>query len=171
MPNPTWLPYKAEWDNQFSYPVVSDSCDPMDCITADFPVHHQLQNLLKLMSIELVMPSNHLILCCPLLLLPSVLPNLRVFSNESLLCITVANVWSFSFIISPSSEYSGLISFRIDWFDLLAVQQCNPPFPFAAERNWFRGKLVVFCLVLIFYFVFRCLNLHTLIAVGAKRFR
>ena len=77
------------------------------------------QSLLKLMSIELVMPSNHLILCCPLLLLPSIFPSIRVFSNESVLCIRWPKCCSFS--ISPSSEYSGLIYFRIDWFDLLAV--------------------------------------------------
>ena len=77
---------------------------------------------LKLMSIELVMPSNHLILCRPLLLLPLVFPSIRVFSNMSALCIRWPNYWSFSFIISPFNEYSGLISFRMDWFDLLAVQ-------------------------------------------------
>ena len=80
------------------------------------------QNLLKLTSIELVMPSNHLILCRPLLLLPSLFPNIRVFSNESVLRIRQSKYWSFSFSISPSNEYSGLISFRIDWLDLLAVQ-------------------------------------------------
>ena len=74
------------------------------------------------MSIESVMPSNHLILCCPLLLLPSIFPSIRVFSNESVLCIRWPNYGSSSFSISPSSEYSGLISFRLDWFDLLAVQ-------------------------------------------------
>ena len=79
-------------------------------------------SLLKLMSIKSVMPSNHLILCCPLLLLPSVLLSIRVFSNESALCIRGANYWSLSFSICPSNEYSGLISFRVDWFDLLAVQ-------------------------------------------------
>ena len=78
------------------------------------------QSLLKLMSIELVMPSNHLILCHPLLL--SIFPSIRVFSNESILCISWPEYWSFSISISPSSEYSGLISFRVDWFDLLAVQ-------------------------------------------------
>ena len=76
----------------------------------------------KPMSIELVMPSNHLILCCPLHLLPSIFPNIRVFSNESVLRIRWPKYWSFSFSISPSNEYLGLISFRIDWFDLLAVQ-------------------------------------------------
>ena len=78
--------------------------------------------LLKLMSIESVMPSNHLILCHPLLLLPSIFPSIRIFSNESVLCIRWPKYWSFSFSISPFSEYSGLISFRMDWFDLLAVQ-------------------------------------------------
>ena len=80
------------------------------------------QSLLNLMSIESVMPSNHLILCCPLLLLPSVFPSIRVFSNESVLHIRWPKYWSFSFSISPSKEYSGLISFGMDWLDLLAVQ-------------------------------------------------
>ena len=79
-------------------------------------------SLLKLMSIELVMPSNHLILCHPLLLAPSIPPSIRVFFNESVFCIRCPKYWSFSFNISPSSEYSGLISFRMDWLDLLAVQ-------------------------------------------------
>ena len=79
-------------------------------------------NLLKLMSIKSVMPSNHLILCHPLLLPPSIFPSIRVFSNESALCIRWPKYWSFSFSISPSNEYSGLISFRVDWSDLLAVQ-------------------------------------------------
>ena len=81
------------------------------------------QNLLKLMSIELVMPSNHLILCCPLLLLPSVFPSIMVFSSESALHTRGPKYCNFSFSISPSNEYSGLISFRIDWFDLLAAQE------------------------------------------------
>ena len=80
------------------------------------------QNLLKLMSIESMMPSNHLILCHPLLLLPSIFPSIRVFSSESALPIRWPKYWSFSFSISPPNEYSGSISFRIDWFDLLAVQ-------------------------------------------------
>ena len=80
-------------------------------------------SLLKLMSIELMMPSNHFILCCPLLLLPSIFPSIRVFSNESSLCIRWPKYWSFSFSISPSNDYSGLISSRTDWFDLLAVQE------------------------------------------------
>ena len=78
--------------------------------------------LLRLMSIKSVVPSNHLILCRPLLLLPSVFPSIRDFSNESVLCIRWPKCWSFSFSISPSSEYSGLISLRMDWLDLLAVQ-------------------------------------------------
>ena len=80
------------------------------------------RSLLKFMSIELVMPSNHLILCRPLLLLPSVFPSIKVFFNESALLIRWPKYWSFSFSISPSNEYSGLISFRMDWLDLLAVQ-------------------------------------------------
>ena len=84
-----------------------------------FPIS---QSLPKLRSIELVMPSSHLILCCPLLL-PSIFSSIRVFSNESALCIRWLKYWSFSFSISPSNKYSGLISFRIDWFALLAVQE------------------------------------------------
>ena len=80
------------------------------------------RSLLKLISIELVMPSNHLILCHPLLLLPSIFPSIRIFSNESVLHIRWPKYWSFSFSISPSNEYSGLISFRMDWLDLLVVQ-------------------------------------------------
>ena len=80
-------------------------------------------NLLKLMSIKSVIPSNHFILCCTLLLLPSTFPSIRVFSNESVLCIRWPKYWSFSFSICPSNEYSGLISFRIDWFDLLSAQR------------------------------------------------
>ena len=80
------------------------------------------QSLPKLMSINSVMPSNHLILCSPLLLLPSIFPSIRVFSNESALCIRWPKYWSFSFNISPSSEHAGMISFRMDWLDLLAVQ-------------------------------------------------
>ena len=94
----------------------------MGCSTSGFPVLHYLPELAQLMSIESVMLSNHLILCCPLFFLPSIFPSIRVFSNESTLCIRWPNYWSFSFSISPFNEYSGLISFRIDWFDLLAVQ-------------------------------------------------
>ena len=94
----------------------------MNCSTPGLPVHHQLPELTQLMSIELVMPSNHLILCRPLLLLPSIFPSIRVFSNESALRIRWPKYWGFSFSISPSNEHPGLISFRMDWLDLLAVQ-------------------------------------------------
>ena len=97
-------------------------CDPMDCIMPGFPVHCQLLELIRLMSIESVMPSTHLILCHLLLFLPSILPSIRVYSSESVLRIRWPKFWSFSFSISPSNEYSGLISFRMDWLDLLAVQ-------------------------------------------------
>ena len=97
-------------------------CNPMDCSTPGFFVPHQPQSLLKLTSIESVMPSNHLILCHPLLLPPSIFPSIRVFSNESVHCIRWPKYWGFSFSISPSNEYSGLISFRMDWLDLLAIQ-------------------------------------------------
>ena len=89
---------------------------------ASFPVFTIYQNLLKLMSIELVMSSKHLILCHPLLLLPSIFPSIRVFSNESVLCIRWPKYWSFRFNISPSKEYSEQTSFRVDWLDFLAVQ-------------------------------------------------
>ena len=104
---------------------IAQSCltlfDPMNHSTPGLPVHHQSQGLPKLMSIELVMPSNHLIFYHPLLLLPSIFPSIRVFSNESALHIRWPKYWSFSFI-SPSSEHPGLISFRMDWLDLFAVQ-------------------------------------------------
>ena len=111
---------------QFSS-VQSLSCvrffvTPMNCITPGLPIHHQLGSLPKLMSIELVMPSDHLIFCRPLLLLPSIFPNIRVFSNKSALHIRWPKYWSFSFSISPSNEHLGLIAFRMDWLDLLAVQ-------------------------------------------------
>ena len=123
-----WMQYR-EWINlQKQVSSVAQSCptlcDSMDCSTT-----HQtslsitnFRNLLELMSIELVMPSNHPILCHPLLLLPSAFPRIRVFSNESVLHIRWPKYWSFSFSISPSNEYSGLISFRMYWLDLLDVQ-------------------------------------------------
>ena len=94
----------------------------MDYSTPGFPVHHQLPELTKFMSIQSVMPSNHLILCRPPPLLPSIFPSIRVFSNESDLLTRWPKYWSFSFSISSSSEYSELISFRMDWLDLFAVQ-------------------------------------------------
>ena len=118
----------AEW----SGPVQFSSVQTLSCIRlfatpwaaarqASLSIANS-QSLLKLMSIELVMPSNHLILCHPLLLLPSFFPSIRVFSNESVLHIRWSKYWSFSFSISPSNGYSGLISFRMDWLELLAVQ-------------------------------------------------
>ena len=98
-------------------------CNPMDYSTPGFPAITNSQSLLRLMSTDLMMPSNHLILCHPLLLLPLMFPTIRVFSNESVLGIRWPKYWSFSFSISPSNEYSGLISFRMDWLDLLAVQR------------------------------------------------
>ena len=94
----------------------------MNCSTPGLPVHHQLLEFLKLMSLELVMPSNHLILCRPLLLLPPIFPSIRVFSNESALHIRWPKYWSFSFNISPSNEHPGLISFKMNLLDLVAVQ-------------------------------------------------
>ena len=94
----------------------------MNCSTPGLPVHHQLWSLPKLMSTKSVMPSNYIILCCLLLLLLSIFPNTRVFSNESALCIRWPKYWSFSFNINPSNEHLGLISFKMDWLDILAVQ-------------------------------------------------
>ena len=106
----------------FSCLVMSALCNPVDCSTLGFPVLHNSRGLLKLMSIGSVMPSNYHILCRQLLFLPSVFPSIRVFSNELALCIMWPKYWSISFSISPSNEYSGLISFRMDWLDLIAVQ-------------------------------------------------
>ena len=108
--------------SQFSRSVMSDSVTSW---TAAYQASLSItnsQSLPKLMSIESVMPSSHLILCHPLLLPPSIFPSIRVFSNESVLCIRWPKYWSFSFTISPSNEYSRLISFRMDWLDLFAVQ-------------------------------------------------
>ena len=112
--------------NLVQFSSVTRSClilhDPMDHSMPGLPVITNSQSLLKFISIELVMPSNHFILCHPLLLLPSIFPNTKVFSNESAPHIRWPKYWSFSFSISPSNEHSGLISFRMDWLDLLAVQ-------------------------------------------------
>ena len=97
-------------------------CDPMNRSIPGLPVHHQLPECIKLMSLEFVMPSSHLILCCPLLFLPPIPPSIRVFSSESTLHMQWPKNWSFSFSLSPSNEHPGLISFRMDWLDLLAVQ-------------------------------------------------
>ena len=121
--------FSASWDthsyvniSQFSLSVMSDSATPRTSARQTSLSITNSQSLLKLMSIELVTPSNHLILCCPLLLLLSIVPSIGVFSNESVLCIRWPKYWSVCFSISPSNEYSGLISFRIDWLDLLSVQ-------------------------------------------------
>ena len=117
---------EPNWTEQKYYQFSSvpqscpNLCDRMDC---SMPASLSITNspsLLKLMSIQLVIPSNHLVFCCPLLLLPLVLTSIRVFSNESVLCIRWPKYWSFSFSISPPNEYSGLISFKMDWLDLLA---------------------------------------------------
>ena len=97
-------------------------CDPMDCSTPGFPVLHCLPEFAQIHVYGVIDASNHLTLCSPLLLLPSIFPSIRVFSNELVLHIRWPKYWTFSFSISPFSEYSGLISFRIDWFDFLAVQ-------------------------------------------------
>ena len=114
-------------DHSVQFSSVTQSCptlwDLMDCSPwASLSIANS-QSLLKLMSIKSVMPSNHLILCHPFLLLPSIFPSIKGFSNESVLCIKWPKCWSFSFSISPSNEYSELISFRTDWFDLLKVQR------------------------------------------------
>ena len=112
------------WRFQFSSVTQScpTLCDPMNHGTPGLPVHHQLRSSLRLTSIKSVMPSSHLILSRPLLLLPPIPPSIRVFSNESVLRMKCPKYWSFSFSIIPSKKHPGLISFRMDWLDLLAVQ-------------------------------------------------
>ena len=101
---------------------VPTLCDSMYCSTSKLLFPPLSPSLLRFMSFESVMPPNHLVLCCPLIFLPSIFPNIRVFSNELALHIKWPKYWSFSFSISPSNEYSGMISFRMDWFDVLVVQ-------------------------------------------------
>ena len=128
---------------QFS--SVTQSCstlfDCMNCSTPGFPVHHQL----KLISSESVVPSNHLILYHPLLHLPSIFPSIRGFSNESVLCIRWPKYWSFTFSISPSNEYSGLISFRMDWLDLLESKGLSSVFSNTTiqKHQFFRTQLAL----------------------------
>ena len=117
---------------QFSLWVMPNSLQSHGLQHAKPPIHHQLPGLLKFMSTESVIPSNHLILCHPPLLQPSIFPSIRVFSKE-LVRIRWPKYWSFSFSISPSNEYSGLISFRMDWLDLLAVQRTLKPTDTEAE--------------------------------------
>ena len=111
--------------NSVQFSSVAQSCTSlcisMNCSTPGLPVHHQLLESTQTHVVESVMPSSHLILCCPLHLLPSIFPSIRVLSNESALCIRWPKYWNFSFNISPSNEHPGLISFRMDWLDLLAV--------------------------------------------------
>ena len=117
-------PYWPRVSSVYQFSSVAQSC-PTLCETAAHQASLSITNSRgppKPMSIKLMMPSNHLILCHPLLLLPSIFPSIRVFSNESALCIRWPKDWSFSFNISPSSEHPGLISFKMDWLDLLAVQ-------------------------------------------------
>ena len=124
--------------SQFSRSVVSDSATPW---TAACQASLSITNswsLLVVMSIELVMASNHLILCCPLLLPPSVFPSIGVFSSESVLCIRWPKYWSFGFIISLSNAYSGLISFRTDWLDLLVVQRTQESNTTVQKHQFFR---------------------------------
>ena len=118
-----WLLFIIFLSVQFSSVTQScpTLCDPMDCSRPGFPVHHQFPELTQAHVIESVMPSNHLILCCPLLLPPSIFPSIRAFSNESVLRIRWPKYWSFSFNISLSSKHSGLISFRMDWLEEKAM--------------------------------------------------
>ena len=113
---------EGQYKVQFSCSVVSDSKTPWTAACQASLFITNSWKLLKFMSIESVIPSNHLILCHPLLLPPSIFPSIRVFFKESVLCIRWPKYWSFIFSISPSNGYSGLIYFKIDWFDLLAVQ-------------------------------------------------
>ena len=118
----SFLSHSSTFCLQFSHSVTSNSVTPWTAAHQAFLSITNSQSLLKLLSIESVMPSNHLILCHPLLLPPSIFPSIGVFSNESALHIRWPKYWSFSFSISPSNEYPGLISFRMDWLDLLSVQ-------------------------------------------------
>ena len=126
---------------QFSHSVVSDSSWTTACQTSLFITN--AQSLLKLMSTESVMPSNHLILCRPLLLLPSIFPSIRVFSNESTLRMRWSKYWSFSFSIIPSKEIPGLISFRMDWLDLLQSKGLSRVFSITTvqKHQFFSAKL------------------------------
>ena len=133
-----------------------------------FPSFTTSQSLLKLMLIESVMPSNHLILCHPLLLLPSILPSIRVFSSESSVRIRWPKYWSFSFSISPSNEYSELISFRIDSLDLLAVQGTHQSLlkHYNSKTSILQGSAFFFFLISFFIFIFLILFFHLFLLVG-----
>ena len=142
MPGLRFQQFQVYLCNKFS--SVTQSCstlfDCMNCSTPGFPVHHQL----KLMSIESVMPSSHLMLCHPLLLLPPILPNIRVFSNESTLHMRWPKYWSFSFSISASNEHPGLI-FRMDWLDLLESKGLSSVFSNTTiqKHQFFRTQLAL----------------------------
>ena len=123
------LAFRLEGERKkFQFSSVAQSCptlcDSMNHSTPDLPVHHQLMEFTQIhVHTESVMPSSHLILCRPLLLLPSILPSIKIFSSESTLRMRWPKYWSFSLSISPSNEHPGLVSFRMDWLDLLAVQE------------------------------------------------
>ena len=184
---------------QFQTLLVVQSLSPVWLFATPWTAAHQpalsftiSQSLTKLLSIELVMPSNHLILCHPLLLLPSTFPSIRVSYNESSLHIKWPKYWSFNFSIIPSNEYSGLISFKVDWFDLLAVQRTLKTFYSTTVRKhqffcaqcsctnshihtwllekpwlWFYGALLAkWCLC----FLIRCLSLSRLFFQGTSIF-
>ena len=142
----SWSFYAAVFFSsvQFSRSVMSNSATLWAAAHQAALSITNSRSLLKLMSIEPVMPSNHLILCCLLFLPPSICPSIRVFSSESVLCIRWPNYWSFSFIISPSNEHPELISFRMDWLDLLAVQGSQESFPSPKFKNI--NSLVLSCL-------------------------
>ena len=143
--------------------------NPMPC-SLSFTIS---QSLLKLMSVESVMPSNHLTLCCPLLLPPSIFPSIRVFSNESALHIRWPKYWSFSFKIHPSNEYSGLIFFRIDWLDLLAVQGILKSLlqhhSSKASIFWCSAFFTFFTLLLLYFLFFFSHLSHLYMTTGKKQ--
>ena len=145
---------------QFSRSVVSD---PMDCSTQVSLSFTISWSFLKLMSIESVMPSKHLILCCPLLLLPSVLASIRIFSTESIL-IRWPKYWSLRFSISPSNEYSGLISFRMDWLDLLAIQET-----LKSLLQHHSSKTSIYMLGNLYFSIFQNVSYRTLILQNTSR--
>ena len=118
-------------------------CNPMDCSTLALPVHHQLSELTQTHVHRVSEPSNHLILCCPLLLLPSTFPSIRVFSNESALHIRWPKYWTFSFSLSPSNECSRLISFRMDWLDLLTLKSLLQHHSSKASILWHSAFFIV----------------------------
>ena len=134
-----WIQLKIFRRSLFQFSSVtqlcSALCDPKDCNMAGFPVHYQSWSLFKLMSTESVMPFNHLILCHPFLLLPSIFPTIKVFSNETVLHIRWPECWSFSFSISPSNVYSGQISFRMDWFISLLSKGLSRVFSNTTVQN------------------------------------